>query len=70
MNQHHLLFYEDGRHLQQMVTEEGHIFVTVPEHRLSLENKAMELSSDQSHHTDLKAAAALQQLLLVWGVGS
>lgn len=43
----------------QQIMSENHIIVTVPEHRLSLENKAIELASDLNMNKNVLASKAL-----------
>jgi len=43
--------------------DRGDVIVTVPEHRLSLENKSLELASEDTSSPDLAASRALQRLL-------
>lgn len=45
------------------IKEEKHVIVTVPEHRLSLENKAIELASDLTMAKDLNASKSLHEVL-------
>lgn len=49
--------------LCEYIRREKHVVVTVPEHRLSLENKALELASEESLHQDEKASRALHRVL-------
>ena len=45
----------------------GYVVVTVPEHRLSLENKALELASKDTSSSDLAASRALQKVVHFFG---
>jgi hypothetical protein len=47
----------------QQIKEEKHLIVTVPEHRLSLENKAIELASDLNLSKNLKASSLLHDVV-------
>jgi len=49
--------------LCKKIMERGDIIVTVPEHRLSLENKALELASSESLHKDLPASHGLHKVI-------
>jgi hypothetical protein len=47
----------------QQIKEEKHVIVTVPEHRLSLENKAIELASDFNLSKNLNASRVLHDVV-------
>lgn len=49
--------------LCECIRHGNHVVVTVPEHRLSLENKALELASTESLHSDPAASHALHRVL-------
>jgi len=52
------------------IKEEKHVIVTVPEHRLSLENKAIELASDLTMGKDLNASKSLHEVVnFLWRHG-
>ena len=52
------------------IKEEKHVIVTVPEHRLSLENKAIELASNLTMGKDLNASKSLHEVVnFLWRHG-